>query len=113
MAVWLITGTILVTSFIGFGIYWFFKYSTKSKSFDEARAEQRKLERSLMRSKNKANQAKKPKNVAKEGSQSEKRGPKTVSLQAVAAKDTKKVEPVKNNTVVVADKVVSFHFFAD
>lgn len=111
MAFWIITGGILGASFVAFFIYWIFKFGMKSKSYDEAMAEQRKLERSLMKSKSKQNQSKKPKNLVKENSQSEKRGSKTVPQ--AATKETKKVESLKNNPVVVVNQVVSSNFLVE
>lgn len=103
MAFWLgILGAIVVFSIITL----IFKYATKSKSYDEAMAEQRKFERNLMRAKSKQSQSKKPK-VTKESSQPEKRS-KTAPAPAAVIKDTKKVEPVKNNPVNGVDKVVSY-----
>lgn len=90
-------------------LYLFFKFAIPSKSYDEAMAEKRKLERNF-RSKLKQNQPKKQKNQGKESSQAEKQVTKTVPPQTSSLKDTKKVEASKNGPVAVVDKVVSFNF---
>lgn len=109
MTFWIIPTGIFGASILALIIYLIFKYAITSKSYEEAMAEQRKLERNF-RSKLKQNHPKKLKNQGKENSQADKQITKTVPPQTFPVKDTKKVEPSKNGPVVGVDKIVGFNF---
>lgn len=107
MAFWIIAAKIFGASIVGLLIYLIFNYTTKLKSYDEAMAEQRKLQRHL-RSEQKQSQPKKQKRV-KESSQIDKQATKAEPPQA-ATKDAKKTEAFKNGSVAGVDRVVSVNF---